>query len=1078
MKNDLPQIGGFVAARGRTWLVDDIPEATSPLGRYRLSCVDDDAQGEVAELLWTAEIDAYLRDDESWADLGAHGSDDARAFAGYLRTIGWRTATAADRDLFQAPFRAGIRLDPYQLLPLRKALRLPRVNLLIADDVGLGKTVEAGLILRELLLRRRVDLAVVIAPAAMTQQWKDELAAKFGLAFDIVDRGYLEELRRRRGFGANPWATGSRFILSHSLVSDESYIGGLRDVLEDFRARSLLILDEAHHAAPASGGRYAIESQFTKDLRDLAGRFEHRLFLSATPHNGHSNSFATLLELLDPQRFTRGMDVLPADLEPVMVRRLKSDLRSLGEAFPERVIEPVMLSGLVADAPELRLATMLADYGALRERRIGALSRAKAAQARLAFVGLQQRLLSSIPAFARTLSVHLASLDRFIAGQAAALAPIEPEPRDLSPVTAEEEEIALQLIGDEEDRAADAAATLGLDRTALEQLKIERACAVDMLGVAEAARGRPDARIVWLHDWIRNHLLTADGCWGARRLLLFTEYEDTRRYVERQLSALLGDVLDVDPDGDGRIDSFTGITSTERRETIKRAFNDADSPLRILICTDAAREGINLQSQCHDLVHIDLPWNPSRLEQRNGRIDRKLQPSPTVTCRYFVYVQRPEDVVLDALVRKTDRIHRQLGSAGQVLEKRIADQLGQRGIARDEVAAMAERIRDEEADERVRAAVRDLDDAEDKRIARLKREQDELGRALERARARVGVAPDELMEVVSLALHKAGGDWRDQTEIGDVPVLALDPDHPAFTQDPSWQPLLDELRARPARRGERPAQWRAATDAKVRRISFEPAIMSDGRDAGDVVQVHLEHRLVRRLLSRFLSVGFQQGLARACVLKTREPGPPRVVLIGRLALYGEGAQRLHEELVTVTADWRDRARTPGSLRALAESGEADARVLDQLFANLSEAANADEATVARLTPGAATDVADLRPILEQRAAARGERVAADLVKRGEAEARSLEALLQDRIDRIRREAGKDDRQLALDFDDGERRQRAADRRSWEKAATRLDDELVREPERLRQSYAVKARRIEPVGIVYLWPEQSLSEIGA
>ena len=96
-----------------------------------------------------------------------------------------------------------------------------------------------------------------------------------------------------------------------------------------------LILDEAHHAAPASGARYAIDSQFTKAVREIARRFEHRLFLTATPHNGHSNSFSALLEILDPQRFTRGVPVEPAELEPVMVRRLKADLRAARrEAFP------------------------------------------------------------------------------------------------------------------------------------------------------------------------------------------------------------------------------------------------------------------------------------------------------------------------------------------------------------------------------------------------------------------------------------------------------------------------------------------------------------------------------------------------------------------------------------------------------------------------------------------------------------------------------------------------------------------------------------------------------------------------
>ena len=165
---------------------------------------------------------------------------------------------------------------------MQKALRLASINLLIADDVGLGKTVEAGLILRELLLRRRLDFTVVAAPAGMVQQWRDELQAKFGLAFTIVDRDHLDGLRRLRGWSANPWANGSRFILSHSLLSDETYAGGLRDVLGAFKGRSLLILDEAHHAAPSAGSRYAVDSQFTGAVRDIASRFEHRLFLSAT----------------------------------------------------------------------------------------------------------------------------------------------------------------------------------------------------------------------------------------------------------------------------------------------------------------------------------------------------------------------------------------------------------------------------------------------------------------------------------------------------------------------------------------------------------------------------------------------------------------------------------------------------------------------------------------------------------------------------------------------------------------------------------------------------------------------------
>ena len=624
-----------------------------------LSCIADDAQGERLEVLWDAEIGAAVLDEDGWRNVGQGLPDSPEVLAAHLRTIRWRSATAADRDLLQAPFRAGIRLDAYQLLPLRKALRLPRVNLLIADDVGLGKTVEAGLVARELLLRRRIDFIVIAAPPAMTIQWKDELEAKFGLSFEIIDRERVGEMRRLRGFSVNPWTTGSRFIISHRLLTDEVYAAGLRDVLGEFRARALFILDEAHHAAPSAGTRYAVSSQLTKAVRELAERFEHRLFLTATPHNGHSNSFSALLEMLDPQRFTRGVEIRPKDLEPVMVRRLKADLRRLGEAFPERIVEAIRIAGLPEDAPELELARRLAAYGELRMKRIASLPSQKASLAKLAFVGLQQRLLSSIAAFARTLKVHRATLQRVLDGEeasrvaAAAQAFVEgPASEDCAELGLEDES-AERAIDADDDATAEAASALGAADAAKGDLRAELAAVDEMLALAERHASRPDARVHWLVDWIKANML-AGSDWNRRRLIIFTEYEDTRRWLERRLREALAET----DRADDRIGVFTGATGSDRREEVKRAFNaDPDTePLRILICTDAAREGINLQTYCSDLVHFDLPWNPSRLEQRNGRIDRKLQPAKQIVCRYFRYEQREADIVLEALVRKTETI--------------------------------------------------------------------------------------------------------------------------------------------------------------------------------------------------------------------------------------------------------------------------------------------------------------------------------------------------------------------------------------------------------------------------------------
>lgn len=427
------------------------------------------------------EIEPVVESGNAWHELGANQYDDVEAFQAYLRTAAWTSATAANRRLFLAPFWAGIRMDPYQLAPLQKALRLPRVNLLIADDVGLGKTVEAGLILREMLLRRRVDFVVITVPPSMMLQWKDELATKFGLSVTIIDREYLAHVRRRRGFGANPWATGSCFLISHRLVNDETQIAGLRSILGTTRAQAMLILDEAHHAAPASGARYAIDSQFTRGIRDLAPRFEHRLLLTATPHNGHTNSFTALLEILDPQRFTRGVPVRKGDLEPVMVRRLKSDLRALGEAFPRRTVDEIILRDLPEEAPDLVLSRMLEAYERLRSARLAKLPPKARAEAKLIFSGLQQRLLCSTAAFAKTLAVHRRWLDRpneapvAGLGEAAAAFAFGSHIPDIDEAADDGEEASTTLFDQEDETTATAATVLSTKEASVADLEAELA---------------------------------------------------------------------------------------------------------------------------------------------------------------------------------------------------------------------------------------------------------------------------------------------------------------------------------------------------------------------------------------------------------------------------------------------------------------------------------------------------------------------------------------------------------------------------------------------------------------------------
>lgn len=582
-----PEPGAIVYVRQRQYLVEQIvaPPHSGEATVVHLSCIDDDAQGQPLQVLWEHELDAEIRRAESWNKLAERGFDPADRFAAYLNTMRWNCVTSTDARLLQAPFRAGIRLDPYQLEPLRKALRLPRVNLFIADDVGLGKTIEAGLIARELLLRKKVREIVVSCPPSMLLQWQEELANRFGLQFEILDKDYIKNVRRERGFSVNPWTTHSRFLISHRLLIDEAYTSGLRDWLDEFRPGSLLILDEAHHAAPASGQKYAIDSQITKAVRSLAYRFEHRLFLSATPHNGHPNSFSALLEILDPQRFCSGVPVTKQSREDVMVRRIKEDLRVIQGGFPKRRAPQITLAD-PPEVPELKLFALLSEYQEARDRRLQAESRRTRNASGLVLCHLQQRLFSSIEAFAITLKVHRRTIERQREKQAPA-----PASRQL------DEKLLFRGIDADDDRAslnhAEVEAELATQVEAATEASpaapaesAEQDLLSAMTELAEASRHLPDARVRHLFRWIEENMRSG-GHWNDTRVIIFTEYEDTLRYLQRQLAGFLSDTDDARQ----RIALYSGEADDRLSEVRPHAGNSpraSSSPTRLhrrLCCT-------------------------------------------------------------------------------------------------------------------------------------------------------------------------------------------------------------------------------------------------------------------------------------------------------------------------------------------------------------------------------------------------------------------------------------------------------------------------------------------------------------
>lgn len=1085
----LPEPGQLVHVRSRRWLVEKVERrdtGESPL--IRLACADDDAQGQMLDVFWDYEIDRKILDEEGWANLATKGFDSPRYFSAFLHTLRWNCVTSTDADLVQAPFRAGIKLESYQIEPLRKALQLPLVNLFIADDTGLGKTIEAGLIARELLLRKKVETIVVSAPPSVLDQWKAELEERFGLVFEILDRQYLTRMRRDRGFGVNPWRTHSRFLVSHNLLTDPTYADPLRERLGDRLHGSLLILDEAHHAAPSSGGRYGIETKFTRAIRDISGRFEHRLFLSATPHNGHSNSFSTLLELLDPHRFTRGVAVSEAALEEVMVRRLKEDIRQIQGGFPTRNVEPIVIDSLPTDAPELVLSELLDQYRSAREQRLAKRSMRAKASAALLVIGLQQRLLSSIEAFARSLAVHrrTAEYQRLEALDSAEgdSGPVQVDHSLITGVKGSDDENSstdddeLQAEEDRQFQAATLESESGATSSPDEPAGWDREIALldRMEAIAKRTRGLPDAKVRWLLDWIHDNMCPINQSasepgrppakWNDRRILIFTENrQGTKKYLRETIEQAIGG---TDQCYD-RIEVIDGLTSSSRRREIQRRFNSPPSqdPLRILLATDAAREGLNFQAHCADLFHYDLPWNPGRIEQRNGRIDRKLQTAPVVRCRYFVLPQRQEDHILEVLVRKTETIRRELGSLSTVLDDAVERTLVRDGIRHSNVNALAKEIREQNVGPATsRRSKKELDSAT-ARHEDLLRQIEECRKVLQRSRSHVRFDAKQFRMALSCSLELLGANpLEEQPNPLGVATWALPALDRRSTTDPSWTATLDTLRS-PRKRNQKISDWRK--EAPIRQVVFEDeGVLSDA-----TVHLHLEQRLAQRLLARFRSQGFVfRDLSRACLAQTAD-SVPRVVLLGRLLLFGRRAERLHEEIVPVAARWIEPSRRRGSLESFGKAGEL--KTLDLLDQSLArEGGKVPSKTVqSRLLESAPADIKQLQERLEQRATAAAEEAEGRLAERGRIEELKLAATLKEQRARVLAELAKHTEagtQLGLGFSEEEQHQVEANIRAWKRRIEAFDRDIETEPRRVRDSYKVMTRRVEPLGLVYLWPD--------
>lgn len=859
-----PEPGQLVEVRRRQWIVSDVEAGSVAAGLpkrhlVRLASIDEDALGEEIEVLWELEPGAHIIERAGLPRMT--GLDEPTTLQAFLDAVTWGAATNADRGYLQAPFRSGVSIEDYQLDPLVRAIDMARTNLLIADDVGLGKTIEAGLVVQEMLLRHRARTVLILCPASLQEKWRAEMQEKFGLEFRIVDTEYVKILRRERGLHANPWTSFPRLITSMDWAKQGEGLRLLRDALPSHvshpRKFDLLIIDEAHNVAPTVG-RYAVESLRTRLVRLAAPHFQHKLFLTATPHDGYTESFTALLELLDDQRFAR--NVLPSDpqLARVMVRRLKSDLVDANgkRIYPERRLEalPVEYGEYERDARRLLEAYIKSREGGTEGGR---------AVDHFVHQLLRKRLSSSPAAFAATLERHIATIE----GRAAA---------DRRQKKFDDRILRRAIAKTEEDYADDAQRDTAEAEAIEEAGKHSRPPTDEERGMlnrlrswAQQSAHQADAKAIALLAWLTRHLKDG-GSWNNERVILFTEYRATQQWMQQ--------ILASNGFGGERLALIYGGMDPKEREGVKAAFqaNPSESAVRILLATDAASEGIDLQNHCHLMIHLEIPYNPNVMEQRNGRIDRHGQRASEVVIWHPVDAEGGHGEDILRALRKLDAMRADMGSVNPVIAPQLPDLL--EGRRRDLDTRQAEARM--EKSRRFVKAERDLRE----RVAK-------LHERLNETRHEQRLAPDHIERAVRTALRLADKPDLEPASLGGVP------DGTVFRMPPlsgSWSRCLEGL--------EHPYTQ------KVRPITFDHEV-AKGRD--DVVLVHLNHRLVqmclRLLRAEIWARDDVKKLHRVTVrsLPDEQIEGPVVVVMSRLVVTGGNHHRLHEELTEAGGYLRD-----------------------------------------------------------------------------------------------------------------------------------------------------------------------------
>jgi superfamily II DNA or RNA helicase len=565
-----------------------------------------------------------------------------------------------------------IRFEPYQHIPALRMLSLPRPRILNASDVGLGKTIETGIALRELIARRRGGRILIVCPSGIAEQWRDEMETKFGLEFKIFDREGVHDVKKSIDLGANPWATEPRIIASFDFLKRRE--GAFREV-QNVRF-NIIVCDEVHHLADNTSG---------DDLSDrhrlaqwIARSSDALILLSATPHSGYDQSFASLLNLIEPTLVTNPADMSHKTYGRYLVRHLKRHIKKrdgspLFVPAEQSKSIPVTLS-----AAEAAVHTAVAKQARALDQQAQKLKAERDRYAlRLVATILRKRAASSVAALRETVANRLENLEYQAEEVELRRDHLRSQRKGETIADEDLEQLERDAHRSYLARIRSAGKVLRAIETEMEDLLdlqgLLARCPVDTESKAKALLAELEA----IHQ-AEPH----------EKVIIFSEYAATARW----LAGFLG----RHGYGDRLLTFDGGLSSAERQHTLAR-FQSPE--VLLLISTDAASEGLNLQHQCRRVIHYELPFNPNRMLQRQGRVDRYGQERP---CRFgFLYAKDTyEGEVLSRLFTKIEAQITRLGAIGDVLgalqSDRIEDLLARSPDDVKSAIAAAERSIDEE----------------------------------------------------------------------------------------------------------------------------------------------------------------------------------------------------------------------------------------------------------------------------------------------------------------------------------------------------------------------------------------------